>query len=163
MAKGNGSARPPGTIDPQNAPRLKLLHQYIKDLSFENLAAQAGLRSVDSPNINMNVNLDAHPQAEPGQFELVFKLRIEATGKAEQKPVFLLEMEYGSLFLLENIPENEIKPVLLVECPRMIYPFVRRVVSDITSDGGFTPLNMELIDFMAMYMAEMERQQAAQN
>lgn len=74
--------------------------------------------------------------------------------------MFLLELEYGGIFQIENLPEDQLHPYLMIECPRMIFPFLRRVVSDVTRDGGFPPLNLETIDFVALYKAEIQRRVA---
>ena len=74
--------------------------------------------------------------------------------------MFLLELEYGGIFHIENLPEDQLHPYLMIECPRMIFPFLRRIVSDITRDGGFPPVNLEPIDFMALYRSEIQRRSA---
>ena len=74
--------------------------------------------------------------------------------------MFLLELEYGGIFQIENLPEDQLHPYLMIECPRMIFPFLRRVVSDVTRDGGFPPLNLETIDFVSLYKAEIQRRVA---
>jgi preprotein translocase subunit SecB len=74
--------------------------------------------------------------------------------------MFLLELEYGGIFHIENLPEDQLHPYLMIECPRMIFPFLRRVVSDVTRDGGFPPMNLEPIDFMALYRNEIQRRTA---
>ena len=77
--------------------------------------------------------------------------------KADDKTLFLLELDYVGIFSIENVPEDQLHPFLMIECPRMIFPFLRRIVSDVTRDGGFPPLNLENIDFLSMYRNEIAR------
>ncbi len=145
--------------DPAPQPRLQVLAQYIRDLSFENAAAQKNLSPDLKPEIKVNVGLDAQKRGE-GQFEVVMKVTIDAA--AGDATVFLLEMEYAGRFLIQNVPENQLHPFLLIECPRMLFPYVRRIVGDVTRDGGYPPLNLDNIDFVSLYRQEIERRQAAQ-
>jgi preprotein translocase subunit SecB len=85
---------------------------------------------------------------------------VTSKNKGTEATLFVLEIDYVGIFHIENVPDDQIHPFLLIECPRMIFPFLRRVVSDITRDGGFPPLNLENIDFMSMYRNEVARRQA---
>lgn len=138
-------------------PKMHILSQYIRDLSFENIAAQKGLSDEVKPEIQVQVNLDAAKRADE-QYEVVQKLKVEA--KAGDQPLFLLEIEYAGRFKVDNVPENQLHPYLMIECPRMTFPYLRRIVSDITRDGGYPPLNLDNIDFMALYRQEIARRQA---
>jgi len=106
----------------------------------------------------VQVNLDAVKRADD-QYEVVQKLKVEA--KAGEQALFLLEIEYAGRFKVENVPENQLHPYLMIECPRMTFPYLRRIVSDITRDGGYPPLNLDNIDFMALYRQEIARRQAS--
>ena len=139
----------------QAAPRLQIVRQYIRDLSFENVAAQKNTGNSSQPEITVQVNLDAR-KGQDNQYEVSQKLTI--TAKAEENTVFLLELDYAGIFIIENVPEEQLHPFLMIECPRMLFPFVRRIVSDITADGGFPPLNVDNIDFVQLYRAEIARQ-----
>jgi preprotein translocase subunit SecB len=139
----------------QAAPRLQIVRQYIRDLSFENVAAQKNTGNPSQPEITVQVNLDAR-KGQDNQYEVSQKLTI--TAKAEENTVFLLELDYAGIFIIENVPEEQLHPFLMIECPRMLFPFVRRIVSDITADGGFPPLNVDNIDFVQLYRAEIARQ-----
>ena len=75
--------------------------------------------------------------------------------------MFLLEVDYGGIFHVENVPDDQMHPFLLIECPRLLFPFIRRIISDVTRDGGFPPLNIDTVDYMALYRQEMTRRQAA--
>jgi len=89
-------------------------------------------------------------------------LNVSAKTKGEGKPIFLLELDYTGVFHIENVPEDQLHPFLLIECPRMLFPFVRRIVSDVTRDGGYPPLNLETIDFLALYRNEIAKRAQAQ-
>lgn len=141
--------------DKPTPPRLQVLSQFIRDLSFENIAAQKNLDADLKPEIKVNVGLDASKRDEPNQYEIVIKLNCQAD--AGDQALFLLEMDYAGRFLVENVPEAQLHPFLLIECPRMLFPFVRRVVSDVTRDGGYPPLNIDNIDFVSLYQKEAER------
>lgn len=141
------------------APQIKMqvLAQFIKDLSFENAVAQKGVSGDVQPDIQVQVNLDAKKRNDDHQYEVVTKFNISSKNKGGDEPLFLLELEYGGIFHVENVPEDQLHPFLLIECPRMLFPYVRRIVGDITRDGGFPPLNLENIDFLALYRSELAR------
>jgi preprotein translocase subunit SecB len=159
MAEENGAA-PAAAPTP---PRMQVLAQFIKDMSFENIAAQKGLGEGDqTPDIQVQVNLDAKKRGDENQFEVSTKLEVTAKTTGEGKPIFLLELEYTGIFQVENVPEEQLHPYLMIECPRMLFPFLRRIVSDVTRDGGFPPLNLETIDFLALYRNELARRAQAE-
>ena len=147
---------------PQVQAKSRVLAQYIRDLSFENILAQKGAAPDAKPEIKVQVNLDAKKRGAEGQFEIITKLNITSSAKETGDPLFVLELEYAGIFHVEGVPEEQMHPYLLIECPRITFPFVRRVVSDVTRDGGFPPLNLETIDFMALYRAEIARRVEAQ-
>ena len=141
-AGGNGSTQ-------GAAPSMKILGQYVKDLSFENPEAPRSLAGQDGqPEINISVNVNAKPLAET-DFEV--ELHLDAKAMNKDKVVFATELLYAGIFRLENIPEDALHPIVLVECPRMIFPFARQIVADVTRNGGFPPLMLDPIDFAAMY------------
>ena len=135
----------------------RVLAQYIRDLSFENILAQKGVTGDAQPEIKVQVNLDARKRGTEDQFEVITKLKIESNAKGTKDPLFVLELEYAGVFEVKGVPEDQMHPYLLIECPRITFPFVRRIVSDITRDGGFPPLNLETIDFMELYRGEIAR------
>ena len=155
-ATNGGAAAQPAT------PQLKILGQFIRDLSFENVASQKGLQSEVQPDIQVQVNLDAKKRSVENQYEVTQTLKVTAKDKESAAIIFDLELQYTGVFHIDNVPEDQLHPFLLIECPRMIFPFVRRIVSDVTRDGGFPPLNLDLIDFVALYRQELERRAAAQ-
>lgn len=141
-------------------PTMNVLAQYIRDMSFENILAQKGVGGQVAPDVQVQVNLDAKKRSSENQYELVIKLRIDSKSKKSKDQLFLLEIEYGGIFQVSGVPEDQLHPYLLIECPRMLFPFLRRIVSDITRDGGFPPLNLETIDFLSLYKNEIERRRA---
>jgi preprotein translocase subunit SecB len=141
---------------------MQVLGQFIRDMSFENIAAQKALQGQAQPEIQVQVALDARKRdAEPVRHHHEAEDRQQDQGR-EPEPVFLLELEYGGIFKVENVPEQQLHPYLLIECPRMLFPFVRRIVADVTRDGGFPPLNLDQIDFVALYRQQLAQRAAAQ-
>jgi preprotein translocase subunit SecB len=140
-------------------PSMNILAQFIRDMSFENILAQKGIEGGVSPDVDVQVNLDARKKSTPDQFEIIIKLNISSKSKENSDLLFLLEVEYGGIFRISGVPEEQMHPFLLIECPRMLFPFLRRIVSDITRDGGFPPLNLENIDFLQLYKTEVARRQ----
>lgn len=153
----------PAAAAPQQAQiTSKVLAQYIRDMSFENILAQKGVGGDAQPEIQVQVNLDARKRGQENQFEVITKLSITSKTKEKGEPLFLLELEYAGVFQIEGVPDEQMHPYLLIECPRITFPFVRRIVSDISRDGGFPPLNLETIDFLQLYRAELARRAEAQ-
>lgn len=140
-------------------PKMQVLAQFIKDMSFENILAQKGTSGDVEPNIEVQVNLDAKKRPVENQFEVSINLQVGAKTKQSGDQIFILELDYAGIFHVENVAEEQLHPFLLIECPRMLFPFLRRVVSDITRDGGFQSLNLETIDFLQLYKSEMMRRQ----
>ena len=149
-----------GAAEQQPQIKLNTLTQFVRDLSFENVLAQKGGGGDVQPDVTVGVNLDAKKRSSDHQYEVTMKLNIHSKDKETNQDLFILEMEYAGIFHIEGVPEDQMHPFLLIECPRMIFPFVRRIVSDVTRDGGFPPLNLENIDFMQLYRNEISRRQA---
>ena len=140
-------------------PSVNVLAQYIRDLSFENILAQKGVSGDVTPDIQIQVKLDARKRSIANQYETIIKLNIDSKSKDTNAQLFLLEIEYAGVFSVTGVPDEQLHPFLMIECPRMIFPFLRRVVSDLTQDGGFPALNLETIDFMQLYKSEALRRQ----
>jgi preprotein translocase subunit SecB len=160
MSDVNGGATPaqPEAAAQPVLPKMQILGQFVRDMSFENIAAQKSVNAAVQPDIQVQVALDARKREAEDQYDIVMKLKVESKTKEENpQPIFLMELEYGGIFKVENIAAEQLHPYLLIECPRMLFPFVRRIVSDVTRDGGYPPLNLDTIDFLALY-----RQQLAQ-
>ena len=141
-------------------PSMNILAQFIRDMSFENILAQKGTEGGVSPDVEVRVNLDARKRSDQDQYEIIIKLNVSSKSKENADPLFLLELEYGGIFEISGVSDEQMHPFLLIECPRMLFPFLRRIVSDITRDGGFPPLNLENIDFIKLYKIEAARKQA---
>ena len=136
------------------APSMRILGQYIKDLSFENPNAPQSLAGQDGqPEINISVNVNAKPMSET-DFEVELHLNAKAQGKSSV--VFATELLYAGIFRLENIPQDALHPIVLVECPRMLFPFARQIIADVSRNGGFPPLMLDPIDFASLYMAQQQ-------
>lgn len=155
---------PEKTAAPTEAPQVKsrVLAQYIRDMSFENILAQKGVTGEPQPEISVQVNLDARKRNVDHQFEVITKLNVTSKSKDKGEPLFVMEVEYAGIFHVEGLPDEQMHPYLLIECPRITFPFLRRIVSDVTRDGGFPPLNLETIDFLALYRAELAKRAEAQ-
>ncbi|GLK66222.1 protein-export chaperone SecB [Paracoccus kondratievae] len=159
----NGAGAPDAQNPGQNAGqqpavRLQILTQYVRDLSFENVVAQKGLPSGEvQPEISVQVSLDARKRPADNQYEVISKFRVQSSNAKDKSPLFLCELDYGGIFLVEGVPEDQLHPFLMIECPRLMFPYVRRIVSDVTRDGGFPPFNMDPVDFVTLYRQEIAR------
>ena len=154
-----------GAADPAaQAPQVKqrIMAQFVRDMSFENVMAQKGVDGEVKPEIKIEVNLDARKRGTDNQFEVIIKLKVTSTNSGTDKTLFLLELDYSGVFEIEGVPEQQMHPYLMIECPRMLFPYIRRIVSDVTRDGGFPPLNLEQIDFVAIYRQQLAMRAAQQ-
>jgi len=137
------------------AVQIGILGQYIKDLSFENPTPAQTLQKLaqEKPSMDINVNLNAR-----GVGENIYEvdLKITSTAKVGEDTAFVAELVYSGLFAAKNLPENTLQPFLMIEAPRQLFPFARRIISDVTRDGGFPPLMLEPIDFAALYQQQMQ-------
>ena len=147
-SNGAGPVEPAASADTPPQPRFELITQYIRDLSFENFAAQKYITGQIDQQLSVDLNIDAKTRAE-NRFEVILKLSVSA--KRDKESVFLLEVDYGGQFLIENIPDDQLHPMLMVECPRLLFPFLRQLARNLTAEGGFPPLNIENIDFLRLY------------
>jgi preprotein translocase subunit SecB len=140
--------------------QISILGQYIKDLSFENPTPAQTIQKLatEKPTMNINVNLNAQ---QVGEDLYEVDLKVTATAKSNEDTAFVAELLYSGLFGIKGLPEDQLQPFLMVEAPRQIFPFARRILSDVTRDGGFPPLMLEPIDFAGLYHQQLE-QAAAQ-
>jgi preprotein translocase subunit SecB len=145
-ATGNGPSAPqPAAAEPAQTQQLIINAQYIKDLSFENPRAPASLRQqATPPSVEINVDVKAQGMG-PENYEVV--LTINVTAKVQDDPLFLVELAYGALITVRNVPQELLSPVVLVETPRLLFPFARNIIAETTRDGGFPPLMINPIDF----------------
>lgn len=153
----------PTQPDAATTPNMQVLAQFIRDFSFENPRAPDSLRADSRPEVDLGVEMGAKGRPD-GLFEVDLKLTVKAT--TPEGAMFAIELVYGGLFQLSNIPPEMMEPTLLVECPRYLFPFARRIVADATADGGFMPpFFLDPIDFGTLYMQQkgniLAQQQAA--
>ena len=146
------------TMDADNAPQINALAQYTKDFSFENPNAPRSLQGQQgAPNIQIQVNVNAR-QIMGEDFEV--ELKLEGSAGVKPEMLFSFELNYGGVFRLRNIPQEHIGGVLMVECPRILFPFARQIVASAVRDGGFPPLYMDPIDFLGLYQQRIAQMQA---
>jgi len=144
---------------PGAQPSMRILGQYLKDLSFENPNAPQSLGPQQTqPDINISVNVNAKNLA-PSDFEV--ELHLDAKATIDGKVVFAAELVYAGAFRMENFPQNLLHAAVLIECPRMLFPFARQILADATRNGGFPPLMLDPIDFAGMYQKRIQQQAAA--
>ncbi|MGL6208850.1 MAG: protein-export chaperone SecB [Paracoccaceae bacterium] len=151
--------------EPQAAPQIKMqvLAQFVRDLSFENMVAQKGMNGGEvQPDIQVAVSLDARKRTADKQYDVITKFKVTSKNKANGDTLFLMELDYAGVFLVDGVPDDQLHPFLLIECPRLLFPFVRRIISDVTRDGGFPALNVDQVDFLALYRQELARRAQAQ-
>lgn len=156
----NGAAETEAAQPPQVKQRI--LAQFVRDMSFENVMAQKGIDGEVKPEIKVEVSMDARKRGVENQYEVITRLKVTSNNANSDKVLFLLELEYSGVFEIEGVPENQMHPYLMIECPRMTFPFIRRIVSDVTRDGGFPPLNLEQIDFVSLYRQQLALRAAQQ-
>jgi preprotein translocase subunit SecB len=143
---------------PERAPQLNVLAQYIKDFSFENPNAPRSLTpGQQQPTINIQINVNAKPVADT-DFEIELKLegKAETTGTV----LFSFDLLYAGIFRIQNVPQENIQPVIMIECPRLLFPFAREIIATVVRNGGFPPLLIDPVDFVGLYRQRMEQIQA---
>lgn len=163
---------PQGDQDAQPIPPLVVNIQFVKDLSFEVPGAPEIYTTLRAaPQVQLNLDVQARPLQEGGNvFEVTLAIRVEATeqgatgnGPSGGRPVFLVELAYSGIFTLTGLPPDTVEPVLLVECPRLLFPFARNVLADVTREGGFQPVLLQPIDFVALWQSRRGMAQAVAN
>ena len=151
-SNGNGSG------ENSSEPQVSILAQYIKDLSVENPSAPQVYSWQVQPSLDVQFNIGVNPAAEDVH---EVTLKMEVTAKSDNGVHFVIDLSYGGLFGLRNLPEEALQPFLLIEAPRLLFPFARQIVADATSSTGFPPLLLDPIDFTGAYMAQLQAQQAS--
>lgn len=162
---GDGPSKEPPQAAPGAAagpaaatqPQLTVLAQYVKDLSFENPTAPQSLQgSSQNPQLKVSVKVNAGPRGEDA-YEVALQLEVHA--RSDQGVIYNVELIYGGLFRLRGVPQNLLQPVLFVDCPTILFPFMRRVLADVVRDGGFPPLMLDPIDFGRLYAQNLAQTQ----
>ncbi len=138
------------------APRFNIVHQYIKDLSFEVPDAPKIFEGSTVPDIAVNVDVAVNQLGEP-RYEVA--LRVDARGTVDGKPLFIVELVYAGLIEVSGLPQDQLQPALLIEGPRLLFPFARNIVAGLTRDGGLPPLMISPIDFVTLFRDRMAKQQ----
>ena len=151
-SNGNGSG------ENSNEPQVSILAQYIKDLSVENPSAPQVYSWQVQPSLDVQFNIGVNPAAEDVH-EVILKMEVAA--KSDNGVHFVIDLSYGGLFGLRNLPEEALQPFLLIEAPRLLFPFARQIIADATTGTGFPPLLLDPIDFTGAYMAQLQAQQQA--
>jgi preprotein translocase subunit SecB len=146
---GNGSG------DNSNEPQVSILAQYIKDLSVENPSAPQVFSWQVQPGLEVQFNIAVNPA---GEFVHEVTLKIEVSARSDNGVHFVVDLSYAGLFGLRNLPEEALQPFLLIEAPRLLFPFARQVIADAVSNTGFPPLLLDPIDFAGAYMAQLQAQ-----
>jgi preprotein translocase subunit SecB len=143
MADGNGTGAA------ANPPTLNALVQYTKDLSFENPNAPRSLGpQTKAPNISIQVNVNARQIAE-ADYEV--EILLEGAAGEGAETLFKFELNYAGIFRVQNVPQNDLQPIVMIECPRLLFPFARQIVAEAVRNGGFPPLYIDPIDFAGLY------------
>jgi preprotein translocase subunit SecB len=138
-----------GNPQPQAMPHIGVLAQYVKDFSFENPNAPRSMAPTgQQPTINIQVNVDAAPTSDT-DFEV--NLRLEGKAEMSGMMLFSFELVFGGLFRIQNVPAESMQPIVLIECPRLLFPFAREIVATAVRNGGFPPLLLDPVDFVGLY------------
>ncbi|MFZ0422614.1 MAG: protein-export chaperone SecB [Xanthobacteraceae bacterium] len=138
-------------------PRIGVLTQYVKDFSFENPNAPRSMANAQQPAINVNIGVEASPLSET---DIEVTLRLDGKAEAQGMLLFGFELLYAGLFRIQNVPPDSMQPTVMIECPRMLFPFAREIIATATRNGGFPPLLLEPIDFVGLYRQRVEAAQA---
>jgi preprotein translocase subunit SecB len=159
MTTTNGGGPEGSAPANQAAPQLNVLAQYVKDLSFENPNAPRSLQQQQAqPQINIQINVNAKPLVEH-DFEV--ELKIEGRAEVANALLFSFDLLYAGIFKIQNVPQENVHAIVMIECPRLLFPFAREIIANAVRDGGFPPLMLDPVDFVGLYRQNMERQQAA--
>jgi preprotein translocase subunit SecB len=141
-------------------PQLSVLAQYIKDFSFENPNAPQSLMQGQQPQIGIQINVDATPLSDA---DVEVALRLEGKAEHQGNLMFAFELTFAGVFRIQNVPQESLNAVVLIECPRLLFPFAREIIATAVRNGGFPPLLLDPFDFVALYRQKMEQLQATQN
>jgi preprotein translocase subunit SecB len=152
-----GPAAAPTAPGPGNQPQLNVLAQYIKDFSFENPNSPHSLQGQQQPAINIQINVTAQPLSET---DIEVALKVEGKADVSGSVLFAFDLVYAGVFRVQNVPQENMAPLVMIECPRLLFPFAREIISNSVRNGGFPPLLLDPVDFVALFRQKMEQQQA---
>ena len=138
-----------------SAPQLMVLAQYTKDLSFENPNAPSSLQQTTQPQISISVNVVTSPLSDT---DIEVTLRLEGKAETAGSVMFNIELQYAGVFRIQNVPQEQVQPLVLIECPRLLFPFAREIIATSVRNGGFPPLMLDPIDFASLYQQRLAQQ-----
>jgi preprotein translocase subunit SecB len=144
------------------APVIRVLAQYVKDLSFENPGLFSAQQGNTAPEIELGIDVRVEP-GPPQDHVFAVELRLSAKAKRQEAIVFIAELIYVGVFQLQDSRREDMEAILLIECPRLLFPFARRIIADITREGGHPPLMIDPIDFVGLYRQQRARADAQQS
>jgi len=147
-----------GGPTPNQPPQLQVVAQYVKDFSFENPNAPQSLSPGAQPQIGIQINVGAKPLAAD-DFEVT--LNLDGKAEASGQLMFRFELQFAGIFRIQNVPQESLNPLVLIECPRLLFPFAREIIATTVRNGGFPPLLLEPVDFVGLYRQRMSEMQAA--
>jgi preprotein translocase subunit SecB len=153
------SAEPNGGAATAGAPVIRVLAQYVKDLSFENPGIFSAQQGNTAPEIELGIDVRVEP-GPPQESVFAVELRLSAKAKRQESVVFIVELIYVGVFQLQEARREDMEPILLIECPRLLFPFARRIIADVTREGGHPPLMIDPIDFVGLYRQQRSRADA---
>ncbi len=142
----------------QNVPEFRMQKMYLKDFSFENPNAPEMFIQQSEPKVQVNLQLK-NKKVDDDHYEVSIEVTSKVTTKDEEKVMFIIEVEHAAIYLMKNIPEEHLEMVLSVDCPTLLFPFTRQIISQVSVDGGFVPFQMEPINFAALYHNSKKKQQ----
>lgn len=158
MTTTNGGPAESPAQNPQAQPELNVLAQYLKDLSFENPNAPQSMTIAKQPQISIQINVNAKQLSET---DAEVSLKLDGKAETDGSLIFSFDLEFAGIFRIQNVPPESMNPVIMIECPRMLFPFAREIIASTVRNGGFPPLLLDPIDFVALYRQRMAQQQPA--
>ena len=154
MSSNGGPAAAPA---PAGQPSLGVVAQYVKDLSFENPGAPGSLQVQVQPQIGIQINVNANALGgTPAPTDFEVELKLEGKAEAAGTVLFSFELVFAGVFRIQNVPQESMQPLVMIECPRLLFPFAREIIASATRNGGFPPLLLDPIDFGSLYMAQQQ-------
>jgi len=154
----NNHNAPDGAPPPADSPHLRVLAQYVKELSFRNVQGAAGQAYDIQPSIDMGVEVKSRPMGQGEATEVDLCINVHA--KRQDTLMFSVDLVYSGVFQFINVRPDDVEPLIWIECPRLLFPFGRQILAEITREGGYPPLLINPIDFTPLYWAELREREA---